>query len=103
MEPYLPKDLPIKNLNILSKLSLIIEASNNLARYDENLKMLPNPKIFLSPLQHKEAVKSSQIEGTQATMIDAIEAEVQKFWNEIDEIIETLRKRRDGKRTGARF
>lgn len=35
--------------------------------------------------------------------IDAIEAEVQKFWNEIDEIIETLRKRRDGKRTGARF
>ena len=37
------------------------------------------------------------------TRIDAIEAEVQKFWNEIDEIIETLRKRRDGKRTGARF
>lgn len=35
--------------------------------------------------------------------IDAIESEVQKFWNEIDEIIETLRKRRDGKRTGARF
>lgn len=35
--------------------------------------------------------------------IDAIEAEVQKIWNEIDEIIETLRKRRDGKRTGARF
>lgn len=35
--------------------------------------------------------------------IDAIEAEVQKFWNEIDEIIETLRKRRDAKRTGARF
>jgi putative phage-type endonuclease len=35
--------------------------------------------------------------------IDAIEAEVQKFWNEIDEIIETLRKRRDGKRIGARF
>ena len=37
------------------------------------------------------------------TRIDAIESEVQKFWNEIDEIIETLRKRRDGKRTGARF
>ena len=35
--------------------------------------------------------------------IDAIEAEVQKFWNEIDEIIETLRKRRDGKRAGTRF
>lgn len=35
--------------------------------------------------------------------IDAIESEVQKFWNEIDEIIETLRKRRDGKRLGARF
>ena len=35
--------------------------------------------------------------------IDAIEAEVQKFWNEIDEIIETLRKRRDGKQTNTRF
>lgn len=75
MEPYLPKDLPINNLNILSKLSLIIEASNNLARYDEKLKMLPNPKIFLSPLQHKEAVKSSQIEGTQTTFDQVLKSE----------------------------
>ena len=75
MEPYLPKDLPINNLNILSKLSLIIEASNNLARYDEKLKMLPNPKIFLSPLQQKEAVKSSQIEGTQTTFDQVLKSE----------------------------
>lgn len=38
------------------------------ARYDGMLAAVPNPDVLLSPLTTQEAVLSSRIEGTQATM-----------------------------------
>jgi len=38
------------------------------ARYDGVLAAVPNPSVLLSPLTTQEAVLSSRIEGTQATM-----------------------------------
>lgn len=75
MTPYIPKALPVEEIDLVSRLNLIVEASNNLVRYDEKLKTLTNPTIFLSPLHKKEAVKSSQIEGTQATLDEVLRSE----------------------------
>ncbi len=46
-----------------------------LARYDGMLSAVPDSKILLAPLSTQEAVFSSRIEGTQATMGQVLEFE----------------------------
>ena len=46
-----------------------------MARYDGMLAAVPNPGLLLSPLTTQEAVLSSRIEGTQATMGEVLEFE----------------------------
>jgi len=65
-----PKDLDWQNL-----IPLIGPASASLARYDGVLSSIPNAAILLSPLTTQEAVLSSRIEGTQATMTEVLEFE----------------------------
>ncbi len=43
-------------------------AAASVARYDGVLAAIPNPQVLLGPLTTQEAVLSSRIEGTQATM-----------------------------------
>ncbi len=50
-------------------------ASAAVARYDGMLAAVPNPSVLLSPLTTQEAVLSSRIEGTQATMGEVLEFE----------------------------
>jgi len=50
-------------------------ASAAIARYDGILAAMPNPALLLSPLTTQEAVLSSRIEGTQATMGEVLEFE----------------------------
>ena len=45
------------------------------ARYDGMLAAIPNPDVLLSPLTTREAVLSSRIEGTQATIGEVLEFE----------------------------
>ena len=54
---------------------LIGPANAALARYDGMLAAVPNPAVLLSPLMTQEAVLSSRIEGTQATMAEVMEFE----------------------------
>jgi len=54
---------------------LIGPASAAIARYDGVLAAIPNPELLLSPLTTQEAVLSSRIEGTQATMVEVLEFE----------------------------
>jgi len=54
---------------------LIGPASAAVARYDGTLAAIPNPDVLLSPLTTQEAVLSSRIEGTQATMGEVLEFE----------------------------
>ncbi len=42
------------------------------ARYDAMLASIPNPNLLLAPLTLQEAVMSSRIEGTQATLGDVL-------------------------------
>lgn len=48
------------------------------ARYDGMLAAIPSPHILLSPLTTQEAVLSSRIEGTEASMSEVLEFEAGK-------------------------
>lgn len=54
---------------------LIGPANAALARYDGLLTAIPNAGVLLSPLTTQEAVLSSRIEGTQATMGEVLQYE----------------------------
>ncbi len=75
MKPYVPDELPISDLNYQLLFSLVADASSELARYDGLLQGIPNPAVMLSPLTTREAVLSSKIEGTQATVDEVLEQE----------------------------
>lgn len=75
MKPYIPNDLPLDNLDYKLLFSLVGDANAELARYDGLLQGIPNPEIMLSPLTTQEAVLSSKIEGTQATVDEVLEQE----------------------------
>lgn len=75
MTPYSPDSLPLRNLNYQRLLPLVGQANAELARYDGLLQGIPNPAVMLSPLTTQEAVLSSRIEGTQATVDEVLEQE----------------------------
>jgi len=54
---------------------LLGPAAAAVARYDGMLAAIPNPAVLLAPLTTQEAVLSSRIEGTQATMGEVLEFE----------------------------
>ncbi|MEY8200763.1 MAG: Fic/DOC family N-terminal domain-containing protein [Colwellia sp.] len=75
MKPYEPDQLPIENLDYRLLFALVGEANAELARYDGLLQGIPDPAVMLSPLTTREAVLSSKIEGTQATVDEVLEQE----------------------------
>jgi Fic family protein len=56
-------------------LPLIGPANAAVARYEGVLHGIPNVQVLLSPLTSQEAVLSSKIEGTQATLGEVLEFE----------------------------
>ena len=66
----LPPDPPIQ----LDKemLQLLSQADRELGRLDGASEILPNVDLFVAMYVNKEAVLSSQIEGTQASLIDVL-------------------------------
>lgn len=75
MDPYVPDILPLPDLDFRRLLPLVGQANAALARYDGLLHGIPNPAVMLSPLTTQEAVLSSKIEGTQATVDEVLEQE----------------------------
>jgi len=75
MQPYIPNALPLPDLDFRRLLPLVGQANAALARYDGLLQGIPNPAVMLSPLTTQEAVLSSKIEGTQATVDEVLEQE----------------------------
>ena len=72
--PYHEGKFP-PELDWASLVPLIGPASAAIARYDGILTAIPNPALLLSPLTTQEAVLSSRIEGTHATMGEVLEYE----------------------------
>ena len=75
MQPFVPHVLPVQDLDWRQLLPLVGQAHAALARYDGLLAGIPNPAVMLSPLTTQEAVLSSKIEGTQATVDEVLEQE----------------------------
>lgn len=75
MNPFIPQKLPLKDLNWEKFVPLIGKANAAIARYDGFLQSLINPQILLSPLTTNEAVLSSRIEGTQASLDEVFKAD----------------------------
>ncbi len=74
-KPFIPNTLPLEKLDWMRFVDLIGPAHDAVARFDGLLQSIPNPAVLLSPLTTKEAVLSSKIEGTQATMQEVLEYE----------------------------
>lgn len=56
---------------------LLSEADRAIGRLDAVTEILPNPDMFVGMYVRKEAVYSSQIEGTQASLTDLLEYEAE--------------------------
>lgn len=66
---------PDERLDWPKLVPLIGPATAAVARFDGILGAIPNPSVLLAPLATQEAVLSSRIEGTQATMGEVLEFE----------------------------
>src|SRR6185437_3299191 len=74
--PPLPPNPPIDMTKLVSHLSA---ADRALGRLDGISQLLPNKELFLYMYVRKEAVLSSQIEGTQSTLSDLLRAEADQL------------------------
>ncbi len=62
--------------------ALLSKADRELGRLDGSIQTLPNPDLFVLMYVRKEAVLSSQIEGTQSSLQDLLAAEAKVFAKE---------------------
>lgn len=69
----LPPDPPVQMTADLQR--LLSTADRELGRLDGSVLTLPNPDLFVLMYMRKEAVLSSQIEGTQSSLQDLLSAE----------------------------
>lgn len=70
------------------------EATRLLGKLDGITRLLPDADFFLLMYLRKDAASSSQIEGTKATMVDAIEAEVKASGSipaDVDDILHYIK------------
>ena len=74
---------------------LLSAAVRALGRLDGSVLTLPNPDLFVFMYVRKEAVLSSQIEGTQSSLQDLLAAEAQLFDEhlprDVDEVVNYVR------------
>jgi len=86
----LPPDPPIVIDSEMQKLLSL--ADRKLGRLDGITQILPNPELFVAMYVKKEAVLSAQIEGTQASLVDVLNApstdsQPDQSYNEVSEVI----------------
>lgn len=91
-DAFIFEDFPSKEgFNFHSKIiKKASQASLMLGKLDGITQLLPDIDFFLFMYIRKDAASSSQIEGTRATMIDAIEAESktsEKLPDDVDDIL----------------
>jgi cell filamentation protein, protein adenylyltransferase len=84
----LPPDPPIEYSAYLA--NLLSRADIAIGRLDGEIRNVPNPDLFVAMYVRREAVLSSQIEGTQSTLEDLLAVELEprpSFSNDVDEIV----------------
>ena len=87
----LPPNPPVKmDAEMIHLLSL---ADRKLGRLDGVTQILPNPDLFVGMYVQKEAVLSSQIEGTQASFVDVlqVDADTAAKRQDVEEVVNYIR------------
>jgi Fic family protein len=89
----LPPSPPVQVADELQR--LLSEADRALGRLDGSVQTLPNPDLFVYMYVRKEAVLSSQIEGTQSSLQDLLAAEAHLLGEgrrrDVDEVVNYVR------------
>lgn len=99
---FIPAPLPPEPaLSLTGRLpGLLSQADRALGRLDGSVLTLPNPDLFVFMYVRKEAVLSSQIEGTQSSLQDLLAAEANLFDDtlpmDVDEVINYVRAMKHG-------
>jgi Fic family protein len=91
---FIPSPLPPKPPIIWDTelQQLLSQADMALGRLDGIATILPNPDLFVAQYVRKEAVLSSQIEGTQATLLDIFDYETTgEMVKDVDEVVNYIR------------
>ena len=79
---FRPAPLPIEINMDAEMISLLTAATKALATLDTLSSYIPNMNLFVSMYVRKEALLSSQIEGTQATLEDVLDPLIEKNANQ---------------------
>jgi Fic family protein len=75
---FIPKPLPPEDLHLDTEFqALVSQADVAIGRLDGAVQVLPDPDLFVLQYVRREAVLSSQIEGTHASLMDVLEFEAQ--------------------------
>lgn len=94
---FMPAPLPPQPaLDLSGELQGLLSAADRaLGRLDGSVQTLPNPDLFVFMYVRKEAVLSSQIEGTQSSLQDLLAAEAELFDQnlprDVDEVVNYVR------------
>ncbi|MFY9232890.1 MAG: Fic/DOC family N-terminal domain-containing protein [Fimbriimonadaceae bacterium] len=89
---FVPAPFPPPNLSFSDKVYAALDAANlSLGRLDGITELLPDLDFFILMYIRKEAALSSQVEGTRATMVDALKAEAELTHGLPDDVDDILR------------
>ena len=93
---FIPKPLPpVPPIDFGTELQRrLSDADRALGRLDGSVSTLPNPNLFVYMYVRKEAVLSSQIEGTQSSLQDLLAAEAhlaEGVPSDVDEVVSYVR------------
>lgn len=99
---FIPAPLPPVDLRVSGELQRALSAADTaVGRLDGSVQTLPNPDLFVLMYVRKEAVLSSQIEGTQSSLHDLLAAEAEalgkdRIARDVDEVVNYVKAMRYG-------
>jgi len=89
---FVPNTLPPEGLDTFSAdfVNILSEADRGIGALKSLSKLIPNPNLLIAPFVRKEAVQSSRIEGTQASLTDIFYYEASKEKPKDSDVLEVL-------------
>jgi Fic family protein len=89
---FIPNPIPPEGLNTFSAdfVNVLSEADRGIGALKSLSRLIPNPNLLITPFVRKEAVQSSKIEGTQASLTDIFYYEASKEKPKYSDVLEVL-------------